>query len=167
MAPSVSELLHHHLKYEMDMLNATYSRIGKVSDPVIANAVIESFGLHARALMEFFEKKRGARFYAGDSYKPFDGSGKSRREILVKKLNNQIAHLLDGRTAKLAEKIGPDDQRDLHALITAEYAKFMGCLKPEYAMPEKISVSAVAPSATNEFTASQITFVNTTPFPQK
>lgn len=168
MAQNDSELLHHHLKYEMDMLNATFSRIGIIDDPVVANAIIESFCMHARALMEFFEKARGARSYTSGAYEPFSGLDEKRRQTTVRKLNNQIAHLLDGRTADPSEKIGPSDQRYLHVLLTAEYAKFMKCLRLEHAVPAReISVQPFAPSATNENTTPQITLVNTPPLASK
>ena len=50
------DLLEEHLKYELDMFDATYLLMfsGELKKGFIANTVIESFWTHARNLNEFF-----------------------------------------------------------------------------------------------------------------
>ena len=59
--PTPEELLGHHLKYEIDMLVGTLLAMGHSSTIVLENALKESFCIHARALLEFFSKSRGAK----------------------------------------------------------------------------------------------------------
>lgn len=151
--PSATELLHHHLKYEFDMLQATYARI-RHSDPIINNALIESFCIHARGLIEFFKKDRGAKAYADSEYVPFSGCNTTRRDALNQKLNNQIAHLLYGRTANPAEQINRADQAELKTLLEDELARFKVHLLPIYASQSAttayvVQMDASPPSTTN------------------
>ena len=54
----ILEFVREHLPYEIDMLRSTYLTLyqGGV-DWAIRNALIESFCIHARNLLEFFSKK--------------------------------------------------------------------------------------------------------------
>ena len=102
------EIFKEHLHYEIDMLLATFVRLlAPVSDPVVANALIESFCIHGRNLDDFFLGRRGAKaeMYANASYTPYIGGRIS--ETLDKKLNTQIAHLSNARTSDPTQKINP------------------------------------------------------------
>ncbi len=155
--PSPAELLHHHVKYEFDMLNGTFEQIGcGVANWTVANALIEAFCVHARALFEFFEKSRGARKYTDTAYIPFNGGDKARRTILTRKLNNQVSHVLDGRTANPAQKIGRVDQIEMHALLNAEFAKFNAHLLPTFAAPVS---SPIMPTAVCAVTTTNDTVI--------
>lgn len=133
--PSPAELLHHHVKYEFEMLRDTYAQIGSHNDPIIANALIESFCVHARGLFEFFQKTNGARKYADAAYTPFAGGDETRRGQLTRKLNNQVSHVMDGRTADPSLKIGDTERAEMFALLSAEYANFTAHLLPAHGAP--------------------------------
>lgn len=46
------------LPYELWMLDETFKRLNEpLTDQVIANALIESFCIHARQLIDFFENR--------------------------------------------------------------------------------------------------------------
>jgi hypothetical protein len=57
MPATDQEILAHHLVYEVEMLVSTLVRLeaGIRDDRVMAYAFIESFSLHARNLIEFFQ----------------------------------------------------------------------------------------------------------------
>src|SRR5262245_7531592 len=100
------ELFEHHFTYEVWMLIETRSRLlGSVSDVVVRNALIESFCIHARQLIDFFNGKGGsnASSFADTAYVPFVG-GTASSDLIVK-LNTQIAHLTYKRTDNPTDKI--------------------------------------------------------------
>jgi hypothetical protein len=48
------DMLREHIPYEADMLNGTYMLLaGGIKDPVTRNAIIESFCIHCRNLINF------------------------------------------------------------------------------------------------------------------
>jgi hypothetical protein len=99
VAASLKEIVEYHLHYEVAMLFATYNKLADgVEDGKIANALIESFCIHARALNDFLLSRsygvHADRVTTG--YKPFARGGISKRDI--KKINEQIAHLGKHRT---------------------------------------------------------------------
>jgi len=160
--PSPGELLGHHVKYDIDQMVASLQMLGNVKVPqewrpqdggqkALDNALMESFYLHARALFEFFKKSRGGRKYTDATYKPFKGVDIS---TWVKKLNNQVAHLLDGRTADDNLKIGDQDRIDMLHALGNEVEVFKKALKPEYKSIDipsipKITIQASGQNATN------------------
>jgi hypothetical protein len=129
--PSDAELLQHHLPYEFAMLRDTYDAIRTHPDGTIKNALIESFCIHARALVEFFEKDDGARKYTDNGYSP--GWDKTRIAHLVRTLNHQVALLLYGRTADPSQKLNRADQAELKTVLLDELTRFKAHLLPAYA----------------------------------
>ena len=58
--PDLDELLRIHVWYELDMLFGTFEQLrNPVPNAIVGNALIESFGLHARALFDFFDNTQG------------------------------------------------------------------------------------------------------------
>jgi len=110
----------------------TYAGLIAGTELVIRNALIESFCTHARALIEFFEKARGAQAYADQSYRPLASLSNAKQDKIVRRLNNQISHLLDGRTANDAEKIDDAERNEMFDLIRHEIAQFKAHLRPEF-----------------------------------
>lgn len=111
------DILGEHLPYELWMLRQTYEKLGSPpADKVLCNALIESFCIHARLLLEFFGNKQGrhAEDYTGGSYRAVHLLSLTKAE--KDKLNTQIAHMSGQRTADASKKI----DRALRAkLITA------------------------------------------------
>jgi hypothetical protein len=126
------EIFEEHLHYEIDMLVATFERLPAVSDSAMANALIESFCIHARNLHDFFLGRRGAKAetFATAAYKAYIAGAIS--SDLDRKLNTQIAHLSEARTSDPAEKIGPADRLELLATLLAEVHNFAKHLQPQY-----------------------------------
>jgi hypothetical protein len=134
--PSAEELLGHHLRYEINQMVAALTMLGRVKAPAdlgseaqkaLDNALMECFYLHARALFEFFKDTRGAKKYAKKGYKGFDGKG------WLQKLNNQVSHLLLGRTADERLKISDADRIDMINALSTEMEIFKKARKEEFA----------------------------------
>ena len=162
--PSPGELLGHHVKYEIDQMVASLRMLGDLKVPqewgdgwqkALNNALMESFCLHARALFEFFRKPNGAREYAETNYKPFQNVDVS---TWVKNLNNQIAHLLEGRTDDDSRKIRDQDRLDMLYTLSNEVEVFKKALKPEYksinipSIP-KLTIRGLGQSSTTSLSA--------------
>lgn len=149
------EMLGHHLAYEFEMLQGTYSMLANdLDDKIITNALIESFCIHARQLIEFFNNKQGrkAEEFTGGTYaaKHVGSLGD-----VVKKLNTQIAHLTGERTANSNDKIGSIDRCELLMALEQEAQNFTFHLAPAFkgifTPPTPITLIVVSgqPSATN------------------
>jgi hypothetical protein len=126
---SPDELLGHHLVYEIDMLRETH---GKLPDDhtVLNNALIESFCVHARNLIEFFGK--GAKKYTDENYRPFANFKKNLKTIRHR-INVQISHLIyAGRTVKDSEKINDEDRAEILNFLSEAIADFKAHLLREY-----------------------------------
>jgi hypothetical protein len=159
------EIFREHLHYEINMLLATFVQLKATGhDPVVANALIESFCIHARNLDDFFLGRRGAKAetFAKDSYAPYIGGRIS--STLDKKLNTQIAHLSDARTSDPAQKINAKDRLELVRTLLTEVHNFAKHLQSKYeplsrlaaypAPPPLPTVGVVptGPSSTNAIT---------------
>jgi hypothetical protein len=130
MAPvrSDSEILEQHYNYELYMLANTYRLLE--DNLVQQNALIESFCIHARNLIEFF--RGDGRQYVETTYTPFAAS-KSRIKKLNPILNHQIAHLdVNNRTAKNSDKISDKNRFELITILNTETVEFQKHLKESY-----------------------------------
>ena len=100
------ELIGEHLPYEVTMLQNAYGFIAIKTNEI--NCCIESFAIHARSVLEFFEcidpKGATASEFTVAKYDP-TYVDKIRPET-IKKLHNQIAHLSIDRTKRQEDKLG-------------------------------------------------------------
>lgn len=157
----MSDQLTHHLSYELWMLEQTLRRLAAgQSDTVITNALIESFCIHARAIIEFLQDPAGdkARLYVlPGQYRPFSSEPKAVNTYKTR-LNKQIAHLdKDGRHIVDSGKIDGAERMAIYELLRSEYPRFLACLRPEFASkapkaPSALSISVLpsSPGATNQ-----------------
>jgi hypothetical protein len=142
---SMEDIIKEHLPYEMAMLRATFKYLQLDHGEVIDNALINSFCVHARNLIDFFagtkeaQDRSIAKTFTDPAYNPFKGHD-VRREPIYGKLNKQITHLAYGRATADSEKIGPKDWEALLRLINEEADNFVSHLKPVYKRlwPEQI-----------------------------
>jgi len=136
MAPTPEQLVKH-LFYEVWMLGSTLKKLNSRDFPDIktANALIESFCIHARNLNEFFlENGRDdtlkASSFATSDYKTPENTAE-RRELFAK-INKQISHLTEARATTVeAEKIGTPERNAMYALLYDDLDNFDRHLNPE------------------------------------
>jgi hypothetical protein len=134
-APSPSpESREYHLNYEIWMLEETNQKHHD-TDQVINNALIESFCVHARNLIEFFAEE--ARHYTTQSYRPFCHISRKRLESIRGKINVQISHVkYQGRTTNDADKITARERAEIINILAAEISEFKAHLLPKYGQSE-------------------------------
>jgi hypothetical protein len=137
----LAEILKTHYVYEIDMLQKTYVYLanGKFAlDTVAENALIESFCIHARQLIEFFAKKSSANRFRADSYAETNydrlRADDAPLKTLCMKLHKQIAHLdsPQERTSDPREKIGRHERDQLLTILKEQSKDFSEKLKAEY-----------------------------------
>lgn len=136
-----------HLMYEIDMLRATYTCLASESlmllfSDVLKNSLIESFCIHARNLIEFFDEKSatpgqsdgrlGAKHFTTD-FTAWDKGGPSND--LRNRLNKQVSHLTYDRTKSIEEKVGLKESEELMRLLGGEIDRFLGYLREPYKPP--------------------------------
>jgi hypothetical protein len=135
--PSVDldELLHIHVRYELDMLFATFELLRlPASNVVVGNALIESFCMHARALIDFFDNTQGleAREFTDAAYRPLPKDQLGISDTLINKLNTQIAHLTKKRVDAPSLKIGVTDRQNLRDGLLRALRHFEQHLLPSH-----------------------------------
>jgi hypothetical protein len=135
MAPTPEQLVGH-LHYEVWMLGATLEKLktGGLPDRKTANALIESFCIHARNLNEFFlengkEDTLKASSFATSDYRRPDNP--EDRRTLFANINKQISHLTEARTTVEKDMIGDEQREAMFALLYADLWNFHRHLKPE------------------------------------
>src|SRR5438132_1153956 len=103
------EINSEHLPYEIDMLRETYRRWMTITGPLTpdqafaCNSLIETFCVHARALLDFFSDRRTGPTDAiasdfTDGYVATFDLTKEPVKSLRTKLNKQLFHLTKNRT---------------------------------------------------------------------
>jgi hypothetical protein len=139
------DIIDEHLPYEIDMLRLIYKELESLSktnpaserEQAIRFALIESFCVHSRSLIDFFVDKRTQSddAVASDFANGFTGLDPSKEPVksLRTKLNKQIFHLTKARKVAAAEKfdVGSDGMVILR-LVEQEIVKFKACLMPDF-----------------------------------
>jgi hypothetical protein len=154
------------------MLRATYQRCWQeVSDDcedekkILNNALIESFCVHARNLIEFFQDKQSMSTYADPNYKAFRVFDSTKISKIYKKLCAQITHLVyqgqQDRTILVSQKIDARDRYEILNILRTEITTFKAHVVTSYTSiaatipvpprPFDISVS-MGPNATRTTT---------------
>lgn len=137
-AEPIDELFREHFGYEVTMLHSAHQMLTKtqaepktIEEKTIKNALIESYCIHARSLIDFFRGKDGSFVSkcVDSSYKAFP-RGKIRK-ALITKLHTQIAHLTQMRKSASADKIDDCDRLELLNAIRDELENFRSHLLPE------------------------------------
>ena len=143
-----------HLKYEIEMLDETYSKLSKaINDSVIVNALVESFCIHARLLHEFLVKKKAAG-YAVDYWPSNDDT----ITVLIETVNEQIAHpQFDKRHVEPSKMMNGEKRLALYEFLAKEVDKLRyklveGLDRSELPVLQShlyLNVSSQSPGATN------------------
>jgi hypothetical protein len=148
----VKIVLGDALPYELSMLEAAARymqedsfRELKVDDSyveaLIRNATIETFWMHARCLIEFFNRETGnyeassagARDFTTKAYRPSKDMKKLNGDKSLKtQINEQISHVGFCRKTEEWNKLGLTQMRYVKAIINEETEKFVTNLKPNF-----------------------------------
>jgi hypothetical protein len=128
------EFFTQHLPYEIDMLRATYE-LARTSRPAAEHdALTESFLMHARNLIEFFQDRPSCDF---DPRMFTTGSYQLNRDFIsdqvLPRINRQISHLSVKRPSRDAEKLGPRDWALILRALEEEISRFTKALTRDYA----------------------------------
>jgi hypothetical protein len=115
---------------------------------VVANALIESFCVHARLLLEFFDSRRSswadqikAKEFTGGAYAA--AHVPLLPDLLRKKINSQIAHLSEHRTDRIIQKINAVDRAFLYEAIRLEVGDFVQKLVPPFTRALILSIHSL------------------------
>ena len=112
---NLQEFLGDHLPYEINMLRSTFTCLSLgVFTGALQNALIESYAIHARNLLEFFCRDSNAwpvTELCDVSYTPM-----ARPQSLFRKISSQIAHLTGNRTTDQSKKLNATDPYVLEAI---------------------------------------------------
>jgi hypothetical protein len=134
---SKEEIVKKHVPYEIEMLRETYRLLGTTppTDRVIKNALIESFCIHARSLLDFFGNRRSNK---SDDYIAADFTDNFETRInipaaLRTKLNKEIFHLTGERKVTEADQfnMSTDGKQIIHELEQEIY-RFEDCLPADF-----------------------------------
>jgi hypothetical protein len=130
----LDDLMREHVPYEIWMMHETHDMVltrAVVPRPLM-NACLESFAIHARALIEFFNGRKGsdARYFTVGTYIPFKGG--PIPSALTDKLNQQIPHITEKRFTTTHEKFNSRDMVALRALLDPEVEEFVRSMKASY-----------------------------------
>jgi hypothetical protein len=137
-------LLECHFVYEIKMLQETYQRcweeVTNDADDerkILNNALIESFCIHARNLIEFFRDKKVRTTYADPTYRAFSLVQPNTMDTIYERLCAQITHLVykgtHNRTTHALQKINAKDRYEILRILRSEIIEFKGKLVPSYA----------------------------------
>jgi len=133
-----------HLPYEFSMLELTYDYLKLDHGDTINNALIESFSIHARNLIEFFRDKQDvhASHFTAAPYSPkFVGANSGALgDTRYKKLIQQVAHMTKDRTIDDEKKIGGDDRDKIIGALRKEKDRFLSRIDERFVLPDQDSV---------------------------
>jgi hypothetical protein len=130
--------LEERISYELVMLNYSFMRV-LTSRPSVSekqldfNAYLESFGVHARNLVDFLsEKSRSDCCNASDYVANFEAPDQAQLQQPLLRLEKQVLRVTSLRATDPQEKFDADDARELYAWIVPATLKFQGELDPLY-----------------------------------
>lgn len=132
--PASPDFLGEHYAYEVNMLRYADDRLKADLHQYEANAFIESFCLHARALAAFFAGHATDQDLSVDDYaRGFRGTldpAKSGKDgALFIRINRQIAHLTLERGK---DKISYDDRNFLRSALEGDHKRFLTLIDAKY-----------------------------------
>jgi hypothetical protein len=128
------EFFNEHLPYEITMLRATYD-LARANRPASEhNAMVDSFLLHARNLIEFFKDRPGCDF---DPRMFTNASFQLNRDFIADSLSARIgahvSHMTTRRISQAADELVARDWALILRALEEETARFVKALTKDYA----------------------------------
>ena len=130
--------LNEHISYEVIVLNYTFMRLmtfrsATSEEELDRNAFLESFGIHARNLVDFFTKRTREDDRTAPDYLPaFEAPNQDGIDQALFRLEQQILRIRTLRKTESRGKFDSDDARELYAWIVRAVLKFQGELGVRY-----------------------------------
>jgi hypothetical protein len=147
------EFFTEHLPYEISMLRATYELARAPRPAAEHNALVDSFLMHARNLIEFYKDRPSCDF---DPRMFTNASYQLNRDFvadsLVARINRQTSHLTAKRISNAADELGPRDWALILRALEEETSRFAKAMTKDYAAKwllhqQPAAAPKVAPSA--------------------
>lgn len=165
------EFFSKHLPYEITMLRGSHRLLRRLDDlgarddaerTDLANALIESFCVHARNLIDFLKGKNQdfkPHQFTVATYAP--PAGTIARNAITQ-INEQISHLTRGRTTSAEEKINAPRRLEILMALEDAIDAFNAGLTDEYkklwdAPPREVVIVADKAGASSQFLDSATT----------
>ena len=128
------EFFNEHLPYEITMLRAAYD-LARANRPASEhNAMVDSFLMHARNLIEFYKDRPSCDF---DPRMFTNASFQLNRDFiadsLATRVSAQISHLTTRRISQAADELGPREWALILRALEEETARFAKALTKDYA----------------------------------
>jgi hypothetical protein len=157
-AEQKKEFWEEHLPYEISMMRAIYPFALQGSPSrALHNAMVETFLLHCRNIIEFF------KYNPPCDFSPLfftDGTFKINKTFvnakLYEKINQQISHLTAERTALNKNKLGPNEWQLLEKQIEGEIARMEKALTQDAKKSWKYNQPTTVNSGAGTGSTSQI-----------
>jgi hypothetical protein len=130
--------LNEHISFEVIMLNYTFMRLVTLrpatsEEELDRNAFLESFGIHARNLIDFFTKRMREDDRTASDYLPdFEAPNQDRIAQALFRLEQQVLRIRTLRKPGSQGKFDSDDARELYGWIVRTVLKFQGELAERY-----------------------------------
>lgn len=128
------EFFTEHFPFEISMLRATYELARAPKPAAEHNALVESFLMHARNLIEFYKDRPSCdfdpRMFTVASYqlnKDFIP------DSVVARINRQTSHLTAKRISHASDELGPRDWTLILRALEEEMNRFAKALTRDYA----------------------------------
>jgi hypothetical protein len=149
------EFFTEHLPYEVSMLRATYELARAAKPAAEHNAMVDSFLMHARNLIEFYKDRPSCDF---DPRMFTNASFQLNKDFiadsLAARINRQTSHLTAKRISQSADELGPRDWALILRALEEEMNRFAKALTKDYAEKwllhqQKPAAQETAPAAAN------------------
>lgn len=128
--------LTEHYVYEINMLRWTHATLAGTEEGFLANSLIESFCVHARALMDFYNSNPRADDIVATHFirsGQFSANAISLIPTDIRtRVNKQIAHLTAARENP-SKKVDDADRQTLLTAIETDHTAFKQAVDSQYA----------------------------------
>jgi hypothetical protein len=134
MLPAHRQMLLEHLPYELGMLEWSYAALyddqlaSFRNHMLIRNLALESFWLHARNVLEFFNRPRNGTEVGVASASDFIKSKRFDAQLdlqaLIDDINVQISHLQYGRPSTFEQKLNSARMEHVRGAINSALRRF-------------------------------------------
>jgi hypothetical protein len=131
-------MFRRHVYYEIEQFAVSYWRLkAGIRDQELINLYHESFCIHAKTLLEFFNRKAedhmaAAVDFTDASYVPLERERGNELKQILGRVNIEISHLSWARPDNQSDQIGQDYRDKIWVFVTKERQRWVASLRPEF-----------------------------------